>query len=128
MPAREQKDGAREESHVILHPHSFLWLRLSKLQERHGRGQLLTQTPLGQGFSPLPLYLTSASRRNSCEDGDADLRAGTKEPWGWGCPGSVTAAVTLGGKQTVGIKVTEESEDIILKRTSAAQDCLVQCC
>lgn len=65
-----------------------LWLRLSKLQEPHGRGQLLTQTLLCQEFSPLPLYLASASRRNSWEDGDPDLLwASTKEPWGWGCSG-----------------------------------------
>lgn len=41
---------------------------------------------------------------------------------------SVTAGVNLGGRQTLGIKVTEESEDIILKKASAAQDCHVQCC
>lgn len=38
---------------------------------------------------------------------------------------SVMAGVNLGGKQTVGIKVTEESEEIILKKTSAARDCHV---
>lgn len=38
---------------------------------------------------------------------------------------SVMAGVNLGGKQTVGIKVTEESKEIILKKTSAAQDCHV---
>lgn len=59
-------------------------LRLNKLQEPHGRGLLLTQTFLCQGFSPLPLHLVaSASRRNGPEDGEPDvLWACMKEPWG----------------------------------------------
>lgn len=33
VPAREQKENAHEQSWVILHPPSVLWLRLGKLQE-----------------------------------------------------------------------------------------------
>lgn len=50
-----------------------------------------------------------------------------KQPWGRGCSGSVTAfSPSQESKQ--GIKATQESEGIILKRASATQGCLVQCC
>lgn len=53
VPAREQKENALEESSVILHPLSLLWLGLNELQERRGRGQWPTQASLCRGFHPL---------------------------------------------------------------------------
>lgn len=128
VPAREKKESAHEESHVMLSCnlfHSWHVLPGIKLQEPHGRGQLLTQTFLCQGFSPPPsAFIASASRRNCQEDGVPDVLY----EWDWACFGIGYSWNQPWVKSSSGNKGHRESKDVVLKKASATRDCHVQCC